>query len=299
MDAVWLLQTGSAFLTNASFAWLAGAWFARRWLQSSGASRGSFEPALGRADVLASALCVAASTVALWAATAVMAGVGLREAWPMFNTMLSSTDYGRAGCITILAMLVLLALRWAAKAGRAGELAAAAALLAFALTRAAMGHAGESGLWTAALAAEAIHLVAIGVWTGAVLLSAWFSLNESRLMRGGAGSSGRYLALMSDASLAAVTAIFASGLYSAWLRVGSAQALFHSAYGGTLLGKVALVLVAIALGAYNKFVGMPSAARAHAGVRWVRAILRVESGVLLAALLAAAMLTAQQPPAAN
>lgn len=298
MDVVSLLQVGAAFVLNAGFAWLAGSWCARFWMQSNGASRRSFEPALGKADVLAAALCVIGSALALYAATAVMGGVGMAEAGPLFWTMLSGTDYGQSGSVAGLAMLALALARWMGAAGRLADVGAAAALLTFVLTRASMGHAGEEGFWTPALWAEAIHLGAIGVWTGAVLVSAWFAINDSRIAQLEAGGADRYLELMSHASALAVLAIFATGVYSAWHRVGSGEALFHTFYGAALLVKVGLVLAAIALGAYNKFFGMPAARRSQTGLRAVRTVLRVESVFLLGALLAAAILISQLPPAA-
>jgi putative copper resistance protein D len=296
MDAVSLLQLGSALLLNVGFAWLVGAWFARYWMQSTGIDRDRFEPALRKLDLLASGLSVVGSAVALLAATAVMGGVGLREACPMFWMMVTSTDYGHAGCITILAMAILFVVRWGGGTSRASDIAVGLTLATFAVTRASMGHAGEEGFWTTTLAAEAIHFSAIGIWTGAVLVSAWFSLNETRIRASEVGATDRYLNLMSQAAMVAVIGIVITGIYSAWHRVGTSDHLLRTFYGVTLMVKVALVLVAVALGGYNKFVGLPAASRSHYGVGLVRTALQIESFLLLGALFAAAILTSQQPP---
>ncbi len=297
MDAVSLLQVGSALLLNVGFAWLVGAWFARYWMQSTGIDRDRFEPALRKLDLLASGLSAVGSAVALLAATAVMGGVGLREACPMFWMMVSSTDYGHAGCITILAMAILFVVRWVGGTSRASDIAVGLTLATFAVTRASMGHAGEEGFLTATLAAEAIHFSAIGLWTGAVLVSAWFSLNETRIRASEVGAADRYLNLMSQAAMAAVIGIVITGIYSAWHRVGTSDHL-RTFYGVTLMVKVALVLVAVALGGYNKFIGLPAASRSHHGVGLVRTALQIESFLLLGVLFAAAILTSQQPPTA-
>jgi copper resistance protein D len=298
MDAVPLLQAGSAFLLNAGFMWLVGTWFARYWLRSGGAGHAAREREIRRLDLLASGLCVAASAVALLAATAVMGDVGLRQACPMVWMMLTSTDYGHAGAVTIAAMVALLLVRRAGRAGAISDAGAGLALALFAVTRASMGHAGEDGLLSAALAAEAIHYAAAGLWTGAVLVSAWFTLDQSRIATAAIGAYDGYLERMSQAAMAAVLAIAATGVYSAWHRVGTAGHLLHTFYGLTLLVKVALVLAAVALGGYNKWVGLPAAGRAHSGLRLVRTVLRIESVVLLGVLLAASVLTTRQPPAA-
>jgi len=297
MDVVSLLQVGSAFLLNLGFTWLVGSWFARYWMHANGAARHEFEAGLRRLDLWAAGLSALASALALLIATAVMGDVGLREACPMFWMMLTSTDYGHAGGVTVLAMLGLLTLRWGGGAGRASDIGVGVALSVFAITRASMGHAGEEGLLSVALAAEALHYAAIGVWTGAVLVSAWWALSGSRIARAAASSHDRYLDLMSQVATLAVLVIFATGVYSAWHRVGSAEHLQHTFYGVTLVVKVALVLVAIALGGYNKFWGLPAASRSAQALHRVRAALRIESVVLIGVVLAASILISQQPPA--
>lgn len=296
MDVVSLLQVGSAFLLNLGFTWLVGSWFARYWMRANGAARIEFEARLRRLDLWAAGLTALVSALALLTATAIMGDVGLREACPMFWMMLTSTDYGHAGSVTIFSMLVLLALRWSDGTGRISDIGVGFALTVFTITRASMGHAGEQGLMSVALAAEALHYAAIGIWTGAVLVSAWSALSDSRGDFGSAGSHDRYLNLMSQAATLAVAVISATGVYSAWHRVGSADHLQHTFYGVILLVKVALVLVAIALGGYNKFWGLPEASRSATGLRRVRMALRIESMMLIGAVLAASILITQQPP---
>lgn len=298
MDFVSFLQVGSALLLNLGFVWLVGSWFARYWMRTSEVDRDHFEPRLRKLDLWASGLGAASSILALLVATAVMGGVGLREACPMFWMMLTSTDYGHAGTIAVLAMSAVFVIRFVGSTSAAVDAVALLALALFAITRASMGHAGEEGLWTLTLAAEAIHFSAIGVWTGAVLASAWYALHTSVIGSMGVSTTDRYLDMMSRAAMAAVIAIVITGLYSGWHRVGTPEHLAHTSYGITLLIKVCLVLVAIVLGGYNKYFGLPSASRSSSGVSLVRTVLKVESFVLLAVLLAAAVLTAQQPPAA-
>lgn len=276
-------------------------------MRANGASPHTIEPALRRLDLMAAGLAVVSGTGGLLAATAIMGDVGLREACPMFWVMLTGTDYGRAGCVTVAAMVALLVLRWTGAGGRTGDAGALLALALFAFTRASMGHAGEDGYWSVALAAEAVHYSAIAVWTGVVLVSGWFALADARIgasgsgmgMGMGMGAQDAYLNRMSHAAMAAVIAIVITGVYSAWRRVGTPEQLLTTSYGSILLAKVALVMVALALGGYNKLAGLPAASRSHHGLLRVRAVLRVESAVLLGALLAASILITLQPPAAQ
>ncbi|WP_332852277.1 copper resistance D family protein [Duganella sp. S19_KUP01_CR8] len=285
-DPVWLLQISSAFVLVCGFSWLAGSWCARRWLPSD------VELHLRTFDLVAAGAAIVAGVLSLLAATAVMGGTGLAEACGMFWMMVSSTAYGLSGGVAIAALLVVLALRWPRSQSTSREIAVAAAMLVFAVTRASMGHAGEEGLWTVAMAAESLHLSAIAVWVGVVAVSGCCVLSA----RMSAADMNRYLDSMSRAAMGAVVAIVATGIYTAWHRVGVAENLIYTDYGLALLAKIALVLAAIGIGGYNKFIGLPAASRSYQGVVTVRLALRVEMVLLLGAILAAAILTSQQPP---
>ncbi|MES2163377.1 MAG: CopD family protein [Pseudomonadota bacterium] len=287
-DAVWLLQISSAFLLVCGFSWLAGSWCARRWLPPG------VDVPLYSFDLLAAGVAIVASFLSLLAATAVMGGTGLLEACSMFWMMVTSTAYGLTCCAAIAALLVVLALRWPRGQSAGREMAVAAAMLVFAVTRASMGHAGEEGIWTLPMAAESIHLSAIAVWVGVVAVSGCCVLSAQM----SAADRNRYLDWMSRAAMGAVIAIVVTGIYSGWHRVGNTGNLVNTVYGITLLGKIALVLLAIGIGGYNKFIGLPAASRSYQGVVTVRLALRVELALLLGAILAAAILTSQQPPSA-
>ena len=298
MDEVSLLQIGSAVLLNIGFIWLVGSWFARRWLRASGGMRNDFEPALRKVDLAAAGLSAVASGAALYAATAVMGGTTLPEAGPVFWVMLSTTHYGHVGSITVLAMVFLFAIRLRGGVSRGSDIASAFIIVAFTVTRASMGHAGEDGFWSVALAVESIHFFSIGLWTGAVFVSAYFILSPTRVASCSAAVTNRYLELMSRGALFAVIFIIGTGLYIAWHRVDTVAHLVNSSYGITLLVKITLVASAIGLGGYNKFFGLPAAARSAHGIDVVRRVLQLESVLLLGALTAAAVLTSQQPPIA-
>ena len=168
MDAVSWLQIASAFTLNVGFAWLVGSWCARHWMRANGGCFDDFAPSLRRLDLAAAGLTALGSAVGLLVATAIMGDVGLRQACPMFRMMLTSTDYGHTEMITFGCMLLFFAVRWHEGARQAHDIPAFAILVSFAVTRASMGHAGEDGLFTASLAAEAIHYCAVAVLTGAV-----------------------------------------------------------------------------------------------------------------------------------
>lgn len=181
------------------------------------------------------------------------------------------------GCVTILVRMALFLVRLAGGKGRGTNTTVATALAVFAVTRASMGHAGENGLWTISLAAEAVHFSANGLWTGAVMVSGWFVLSDARISMFAVHVTDRYLEVMSQAAMLAVVAINGTGIYSAWHRVETTEHLLNTAYGMTLLAKVGLVMAAIALGGYNKFVGLPAASRSSRRLSLVRAVLQFET----------------------
>lgn len=294
-DTVWLVQVGSAFALVCGFCWLVGSWCARRWLPRDDVMSAALDARLRMLDLLAAGIAIFAAGWSMLAATAVMAGCTMREACGMFWMMVSTTAYGHAGCLAVAALVVVFVLRCIPRLPVAGETAVLLALGVFAAVRASMGHAGEDGIWTLPYAAEAIHLSAISVWTGVVAVSGWCVLS-ARLPPAAAN---RYLDLMSNTAMVAVVAIGATGIYSGWHRVGSTANLMNTVYGFTLLVKVALVAAAVGIGGYNKFIGLPAASRSLKGVAVVRLALRIETVLLTGAVLAAAILTSQQPPTAS
>jgi putative copper resistance protein D len=298
VDSVLGLQVGAVVALNAAFAWLVGSWLARRWLLASGALRASTEALLRSSDIFAAALGVVGTGAMLWASAAVMGGVSLQEAKDVVWQMLTMTSIGRAGYISFFAITLVLVIRALRSTAVWREWTVLVALGLFAFVRASMGHAGENGYWTLPFAAEVIHLTAMGAWTGLVAVSAW------KTMPTDAGQPdlnrlARYLDSMSAAAIVAVVAVFVTGLFNAWNRVGTVDNLFgNSTYTTALLIKVGLVGAALILGGYNKFIGLALARGSVHGLERVKFVLKVESIVLLVVLFAAAVLTSQQPPAA-
>ena len=101
--------------------------------------------------------------------------------------------------------------------------------------------------------------------------------------------------------------IVGTGLFNAWRGVGSTANLVGSAYGNTLLVKVAVVAVAVVLGGLNRFQAMPRlltalqsphGSPARSQHRFVQ-VLRIEAVVLFAALVAAAVLSSSPLPPAT
>lgn len=276
MNPAGLLQPGAALLLNAGFAWLAGSLLARRWL---GGAHPELEAGLRVGETGAAAACLGGSFVALWAATALMGDVGLGEALGMLPMVLLQTGYGQAGLAgMVAAFLLLLAPHryWQARA---------ILLLLFALARASVSHAGEHGLASVAVGVEWLHLVLIGIWLGGVGVAGWLVARPPPA----------YLASLSGAATLALAGIVATGLFNVLQRIAAPEQMLGHPYGIALTLKLVFVACAVGLGAYNRFIGFPQAARGQPA-KALR-VLRIESLVLLAALAAAAVLVSTQPPA--
>ncbi|SFU91545.1 CopD family protein [Pseudoduganella namucuonensis] len=306
MDTPALLQCLATFALNLALAWMVGALTARWWLRRHdgwGAAAGARLLASLR---WAAPLCMVAAAAALWAAAAAMAGAPLLESGEALRLLLTQTAFGKAGQAGLAALAVLAALAWLAPSWRGFDGAASALLLAYAASRVANSHAAEQGLFSLGILVEYVHLLLIAQWTGSVAVAAWVVLPRAAAARGQAGLATvapnrplcRYLWPLSDTAAAALVGIVATGLYNAWHALGAPSAAIGNPYGTALIVKLVLVGVAIALGGYNKMAGFPAAARGDSPGP-AMAVLRIESAVLIGAMLAAAALVGQQPPAAG
>jgi putative copper resistance protein D len=299
MAAEAALQIGAAVLVNVSFAWMVGAVLARFWLRNADVAwKAQIVAGLRSSEISATILCFVGSCGTLWAAAAVMSGLPLLAALDTLWLMLSKTNYGQAGFAGLVILATLGGLNVIGRRGYALYAFKFTMLLAFAVSRVANSHAGEGGLLSLGLAAEWAHLLLVALWAGGVALGGWIVLPTIFASKSRSEPEAIfYMNTLSQASMFALAGIFATGIYNAWHRLGAVDNLIGNSYGTALIVKVAMVLLAVALGAYNKFIGFPSVARSTSSISPVVAVLRVESVVLLAAFVAAAVLTSQQPPA--
>ncbi len=278
MDGAGLLQTGATVLLNGAFGWLVGAACSIGWL-------GHAPVALRRSITLAAVACMAGTFLALLCAVALMGDVGLGEAAGLLPQMLVDTSYGRAALASLLVMSLLLGL---SLARTFPVLPAVMLLMTFALARASISHGAGHGLLSVGTMVEWLHLLLVGLWVGVVAVAGWIVVP-----RADGGGLKAYLGAVSGAATLALAGIVGSGVFNAWQRMESVAQLGTHAYGNALAVKLVLVGIAACLGAYNRFVGFPKAGESPGRAVMV---LRIESLVLLAALIAAAVLTLQEPP---
>jgi copper transport protein len=271
------------------------------------------------------ALLALATLAALVLQTSAVMDISLGEALSpaRLYEVLTRTGYGvpwlLQGATTVaLALVVLLLARRAgatdyehhlsSAANRgllwAGVIVSALMMLAPSLTGHARAAAAE---YHFTVFSDWLHLVAAGFWVGGL-----FHLALT-MTRGVSGLEGRgrlrvlesTIPLFTRLAVASTIVIALTGVYNSWIHVDSFRALWGTPYGITLLVKVAVFLVMVALGGLNTFVIHPKAKRlleddaaTHEHTKLDRSFYRsvgVEAVLGVAALLAAAVLVFLQP----
>ncbi|CBE68958.1 MAG: hypothetical protein F9K13_11120 [Candidatus Methylomirabilis oxygeniifera] len=123
-----------------------------------------------------------------------------------------------------------------------------------ALTTTLSGHAADWGDLAVPVLVDWVHLIAISIWIGG-LFTFGFVLKRS-LAAPGAEEMVRALSsiarLFSRIAAACVAVFLLTGLYSTWLQVGALSPLVTSPYGWTLLVKLAVVVLILAIAAVNR-----------------------------------------------
>jgi putative copper resistance protein D len=216
------------------------------------------------------------------------------------------SPFGLSVLARFAAGVIALAALWAPLRPRA-RWAACAALGAVALGALAWSGHGAADEGTAGLihtAADVTHLLAAGVWLGA-LLSLGLLLLAPDEDEGRLAALAQALKGFSGVGSLAVAAIVASGLANSWFLVGPKHALdFAGApWGRLLLAKLALFVAMLALAALNRYRLTPrleaSLATAPDPLNALRRSIGLEATLGLAVLALVAWLGVLPPPAAG
>lgn len=151
------------------------------------------------------------------------------------------------------------------------------------------------------LAADLIHLLAVGAWVGGLpvlLLVAW-EARKAASEGSAAAEMTEVAARFSAVATVAVGLIVVTGVYSAWLQVAEPERLWTTEYGLLLLVKLALVAPLLALGGVNLAWTRPRLAVTGAAGARARTALRTLVGaeivLAVAVLLVVGFLTEREP----
>ncbi|MEO8226482.1 MAG: copper resistance protein CopC [Gemmatimonadota bacterium] len=228
----------------------------------------------------------------------------------LWDVILTRTTWGHAWLVQLGGAIgVALLCVGLARSNRDGEsprlawVAFAVLVIGLSLTPAFSGHAIASGRLTVlAVAADGVHVLAAGAWVGTLLAMLVAGLPSAYELESGirADAMARIVAAFSPIALASAATLLVTGLFAAWLHIGSFAALWQSGYGRTLLIKLAVLAGVVATGAFNWKWVQPGLA--HAGPRGERAAAslrisgRVELAVGALVVLVTAILVALPTP---
>src|SRR5262245_17071170 len=225
----------------------------------------------------ASVLCIAwwsllvlllTGVLALWMQLATVTGRPLWQALipeALWN-MLTGTQYGRVWIMRVSLMTLLGGIIWLRGQERdhkdwwALRFEAAGLAISILVAQAWMGHSttGEGITLLYQVLADALHLLACGVWLGGLpvlvlVLSRALRRDDPNIDQIAAEATRRFSTL----ALASMSLLIFSGLANAWELVGTIPALVGTTYGRLLLLKVSLLLPLLALAALNRFRDTP------------------------------------------
>ncbi|MGN7984903.1 CopD family protein [Burkholderia sp. 22313] len=305
---VGMLRLAAVAIQNAGFAVVVGTLLGSQWL-ACGASAWQRDIARRFVATLrgASVVSLLASVTAFWAHCALMSEAPLLEAGPAVRAMLAGTGFGHAWLAGAAFMLAVAILSFVRQAGdQRVPFAMWAALACVALARSNGGHPVDAGLFSVPVWVDWLHLLAISAWVGLVLVTAFGVMPRLVAMPADERTTGAsFVQALSDVSTVALAVLFATGAYNGWRGVDTPDNLLASTYGQILLLKLALVLIAAALGGHNRFFGMskllaalkdPAAAVPAIALRRFGTVLRIEAVVLAGVLMAAAVLVSSALP---
>ncbi|MEW5926091.1 MAG: copper resistance protein CopC [Gemmatimonadota bacterium] len=251
-----------------------------------------------------------AAHVGLWMAVVVAVAAALRlfaqsyalhgagGAWNpgLLAALLSRTTWGWGWLLQAGGVVPALAgFAGAARGARAGWVTAAAGALALSFTPGLSGHAAASQeLAPVAILADGLHVLGAGGWLGSLLLVMVAGVPAA--MRLGHAARGKAVADLvngfSPTALLFAGIVVATGVFAAWLHLGSVADLWERGYGRTLLLKLGVLSVVFGTGAYNWLKVRPALGSEEAAGRLRRsAALELAVGVLVLGITAALVAT--------
>lgn len=212
-------------------------------------------------------------------------------------TIVQETDFGRVWVARLAAatLLVVIAAYGLAGVSRptvdiAAMVLAAALLASLALTGHAAVESGTEG-WIHR-SADAVHLIAAGVWLGALPPFLYMLRLSGSPSDPGASLAAERLAAFHTVGLVAVIALVGTGLVNSWFLVGTLLRLLTTPYGLLLTAKLVLFAAMLGLAADNRFRLVPALLAARTATGASGAVARVRSSIRAEWLLSLLLLGA-------
>lgn len=276
-------------ISDCAYALAVGVMLAGCWLDGEETlpARSVFSRAHSRNWLIVLGMVIAIlQTMRLWFLAASMSGVDLfTENLALVPSVLSSTHQGLLWKVNMGGILAFLASSAAIgrRNNRAMRFAGFVCLCVIGFVKAASGHAADNGDFTRQEMLQWLHILSTAAWAGAIIVSGLVVLPA--LVRTSASETvWRYLNKLSKAATYAVLAVFVSGIYTTDRELnGMFSGLLTSMWGKILIGKVVIVLCAVALGTVNRFLCLRGDASTEK-IALSRRLLRVEAIAILIVL---------------
>nr|WP_306805997.1 CopD family protein [Caballeronia sp. BR00000012568055] len=228
---------------------------------------------------IAAVVLVLCNVASLWLLAMEMSGASFVDAGASLRLVVMATHAGTGWAVALLGSVILLL-----TAKRAGLTPMLIVALIAAAGKSAIGHAADAGTFSIAEAVQMVHLLATGVWGGVVIAGAMV------LPQTGAQFM-RVLHNVSRTAMIAVAFVLATGLYNAIRGTGGAlSVLASSTWGHALDVKLVLVALALAIGAWNRWIVMP-----HGAPQKVIRLMQIEALAIIGVFIAASVLSHSMP----
>lgn len=238
-------------------------------------------------------LTALASALLLLHHTASVADVNLIAAVsdPALGAVLSQTRFGSLWLLRMVCWLGVGLLLLTRKDSDGAYMLVLALCGVMLLSQSLYSHASAAQDAFAAVAGDWLHLSATGLWVGGLTAFA-FVLPHVRH----AEEAARLVATFSNYVRVCVAALIISGVYAAWLHVGSVEGLFSTLYGRALLVKLVLFAPLLALAGVNLiFTARGLRNGQSVWVGWLRRFVAAEVALSIAILAAVGVMTATNP----
>ncbi|MFN2399350.1 MAG: copper resistance CopC/CopD family protein [Gemmatimonadaceae bacterium] len=235
----------------------------------------------------------------LYAQSYAMHGTSRSLDFTLIASMLANTVWGW-GWLLQMAAIVLCALgfRSARQGGGTGWALAALGAVVLAFTPALSGHASSSPrLAPLAILADGIHVIGAAGWLGSLLVVVAVGIPAALLVEEGARGAAvaDLFNAFSPTALTFAGMTMFTGVFAAWIHLGTVSALWQSQYGKILLLKLAILSLTAGTGAYNWLRVKPSLGNESGAFR-IRRTARAELVIGVLVLIVTAILVATPTP---
>lgn len=219
------------------------------WAKSEGNEEASraFADRLRRLFMICLIALVISSVSNFLQRTMEMSGLGIMEIPPVLTTVLFKTHYGRIGLVRAAGVglaLVIWFIPGRRLNSRFGAVLMLCASAAIAFSRSATSHASDFGDLSLQELSDWLHLLSSSAWAGALIaIASVFSpsnvAGDNRQQRIVAGIADRFYVFFGPI----LSVLVLTGLYNAWIEVGSFGALVTTTYGVVLFAKLVLFIL--------------------------------------------------------